>query len=54
MKIGIVTDKNTEDAVVAESFEKGGYLIIVETETMAAQAMIPNTVLLPEAMTVCP
>ena len=42
MKIGIVTDKNTEDAVVAESLEKGGYLIVVETETMAAQAMISN------------
>jgi len=42
MKIGIVTDKNTEDAVVAESLEKGGYLIVVETDTMAALAMIPN------------
>ena len=42
MKIDIVTDKNTEDAVVAESLEKGGHLIVVETETMEAQAMIPN------------
>ena len=42
MKIGIVTDKNTEDAAVAESYENGGYLIIIETETMAAQAIIKN------------
>ena len=42
MKIGIVTDKNTDDAAVAVTFEQGEYLIVVETDTMHAETIVEN------------
>ncbi len=42
MKIGIATDTNTDDAAVSMTFEQSGYLVIVETDTMHAEAIIEN------------
>ena len=42
MRIGIATDNNTEEAKVSETLEGSGFLIIVETETMHAEEIVPN------------
>jgi len=39
MNIGVITDKNTEDAMVPETYEEGKYIIVVDSEKMAVVEM---------------